>query len=228
MLPTKIGKQVRMLQKRLDAVGCCHDAELFESPSGKILGIFSVLINGCEFKEGGVELWFESSYMMLPSTVMIRASVVPAHGFDERLRYLNDWLFDVEIFKKGKCVVINEALVRYRRHTANVSGDAQARQIANEEKMIALGIVDARYPELHHLVKRRKQAFFYADAILSFKNSDIKKARHCLTAAAQQGAWFRSMVLLVALLFFGSYISKQMGLLRYQRSSVFIFLSKYF
>jgi len=37
MFPQKIRKQVELLQQRLDAVGCCHDAEVFESPSGRIL-----------------------------------------------------------------------------------------------------------------------------------------------------------------------------------------------
>src|SRR6185369_8625379 len=129
MLPDKIKKQVELLRRRSDAIGCCHDAEIFESPSGRVLGSFSRLMNGKSgFREGGVELWFDASYFMLPSTVMVRSSAIPAHGFDERLKYANDWLLDIEIFRQGKCAVINEILGRYRRHGNNVTGDVRARK----------------------------------------------------------------------------------------------------
>jgi glycosyltransferase involved in cell wall biosynthesis len=228
MLPDKISKQVALLRNRPDAVGCCHDAEIFESPSGKIIGVFSEQINGKKgFKEGGVELWFDASYLMLPSTVMVRSAAVPSHGFDERLRYLNDWLLDVEIFRKGKCAVLNEVLVRYRRHTKNVSGSNAARLLGNEEKMMALGIVDSRYPELHKYVKKRRKLFFLADAVAAFKMGDSARSKSCLYAAARQGAVLQSIVLYVTLILFGPYITEQMKLLRYQRSPLFIFLSKF-
>lgn len=59
-----------MLRKRLDAVGCVHDAEVFQSETGEVLGLFSKWTNGRQgFKEGGVDLWFEQGCHMLPSTV---------------------------------------------------------------------------------------------------------------------------------------------------------------
>jgi glycosyltransferase involved in cell wall biosynthesis len=228
MLPTKISKQVELMQRRLDVVGCCHDAELFESPSGKVLGVFSKLINGKQgFKEGGVELWFDTSYLMLPSTMLIRATALPKHGFDERLRYLNDWLLDVEIFRNGSCAAINEVLVKYRRHANNVSGNAEARALGDEEKMIALGIIEARYPELYYLVKQRKQKVFLAAAVASFGKGDMKRAMDFLKAAARLGAVARCAVFLVAMAIFGNYIARQMALVRYERSRLFIFISKY-
>lgn len=229
MFPEKIRKQVELLHQRTDAVGCCHDAEVFESPSGKVLGIFSQLMNGkMGFKEGGVELWFDASYFMLPSTVMIRSEAVPAHGFDERLKYANDWLLDIEIFRHGKCVVINEVLGKYRRHANNVTGDARARNQGNEDGMIALCIVDSRYPELHRLVRKRRVVFFLAAATWAFRDGDLKKSRDYLKVAIHQGALIQSIALFVGLAIFGSYVIKQTALLPYQRSPFFIKLSKYF
>ena len=228
MFPEKIGKQVGLLQQRSDAVGCCHDAEVFESPSGRVLGTFSLLMNGKPgFKEGGVELWFDASYFMLPSTVMVRSESVPAHGFDVRLKYANDWLLDIEIFRHGKCVVLNEVLGRYRRHANNVTGDTRARKQGNEDGMIALCIVDARYPELHALVKKRRAVFFLAAATSAFRDGDSKKFRDYLKVAISQGALVRSIALFVGLPIVGAYVIKQTALLPYQRSPLFMKLSKY-
>ena len=228
MLPGKISMQVKLMQQRPDAVGCCHDAEVFESPSGRSLGIFSELMNGKRgFREGGVELWFDANYFMLPSTVMVRSVAVPAHGFDERLKYANDWLLDIEIFRQGKCVVLNEILGKYRRHANNVTSDKSAREQGNEDGMVALSIVDARYPELHSLVRKRRVTFLLAAATWSFRDGNFKKSRDYLKVAIRQGALVRSILLFAGLALFGSYILKQAALLPYQRSPVFMMFSKY-
>lgn len=228
MFPEKLSMQVELLQQRVDAVGCCHDAEVFELPSGKVLGIFSQLMNGKRgFREGGVELWFDASYFMLPSTVMIRSEAVPPHGFDERLKYANDWLLDIEIFKQGKCVVINKVLGKYRRHANNITGNVLAKKQGNEDGMIALCIIDARYPELHNLVRKRRIVFFLAAATWAFRDGDLKKSRNYLKVAIYQGAIIRGVAMYFGLAIFGTYVLKQTALTPYQRSPFFMKLSKF-
>lgn len=227
MLPEKIRRQVEVLRSRPDAVGSCHDADVFESSSGEVLGNFSDLYNGKRgFKEGGVEMWFDANYFMLPSTVMIRAAAAPEHGFDERLRYANDWLFDIEVFRQGKCVPINTVLGKYRRHGNNVTGNEQARERGNEEGMIALSIVDARYPELHKLARKRRIVFFLAAATKAFRKGSLSQSRAYLKIAIRQGALLRGPALYIALALFGPYISRQTALMAYERSSLFAKLSK--
>jgi len=227
MLPEKISKQVKLLHQRPDAVGCCHDAEVFVSPSGKVLGVFSELYNGKKgFREGDVGLWFDANYSMLPSTVMIRSLEIPGHGFDERLKYLNDWLFDVEVFRKGKCVVINEVLGKYRRHENNVTGSAHAIKIGIEEKMIALAVLDSRYPELFRLTRKNRIASIFAEAAKAFGFGDMKKTRDYLKIAMCQGAMMRSIAMFIGLKLFGPYIFRQMAMQHYERSKLFMKLSK--
>jgi hypothetical protein len=173
------------------------------------------------FKEGGVELWFDANYFMLPSTVMIRSEALPAHGFDERLKYANDWLLDIEIFRQGKCVVINDVLAKYRRHANNVTADPRARKQGNEDGMVALSIVDARYPDLHYLVRKRRIVFFLAAASWAFRDGQFKKSRDYLKVAIRQGAYARAISLFVGLWLFGPYILKQTALMPYQRSVFF-------
>jgi glycosyltransferase involved in cell wall biosynthesis len=227
MLPGKIQKQVDLLRSRSDAVGCCHDAEIFNSSDGKIFGLFSKLMNGTSgFREGGVELWFDACYFMLPSTMMILSESVPVHGFDERLKYLNDWLLDVEIFRSGKCVVINEVLGKYRRHEKNVSGSVHADKIGIEEAMIALSVLDSRYPDLYFLTRRSRIASFFAGATKAFRSGDMKKSMDYLKITMRQGAMMRSIALLIALKLFGPYIFRQMAMQHYERSKLYITLSK--
>lgn len=158
MLTDKLGKQVTLLESRPDAAGCVHDAEVFQSETSEVLGRFSEWANGnVGLKEGGVELWFDQSYKMLPSTMMFRSAAMPTHGLDVRLKYTNDWLFDVEVFRNGKVVVLNEVLGKYRRHGANVTGSDSLNTIAVEDNLMAAAIIEARYPELANLCKKKRQ-----------------------------------------------------------------------
>lgn len=227
MFPGKVRKQIDLLDSRSDAVGCCHDAEVFNSSDGKIFGLFSRLMNNKSgFREGGVELWFDKSYFMLPSTVMIRSEAVPVHGFDERLKYLNDWLFDVEVFRQGKCIPLNEVLGRYRRHDNNVTGSDDSRKIGVEEGIISLSILDSRYPELYRFTRKARIANLLVAATQAFNIGDLKKSRDYLAIATRQGAVIRGPILFVGLRLLGPYINRQMAMKAYERSYLFLKLSK--
>jgi glycosyltransferase involved in cell wall biosynthesis len=148
MLPHKLERQVAALDADPLAAGCTHDAEIFESDSGRVLGRFSTDANGGALRSGGIELWFDPTYRMLPSATMIRSALCPRGGFDERLTFTNDWLFDIEVFRHGRCVALEETLVRYRRHGENFTTRAQESGVAYEEGLMTMAIVAARYPEL--------------------------------------------------------------------------------
>jgi glycosyltransferase involved in cell wall biosynthesis len=226
MLPDKIVTQVNALRSRPDAVGCCHDAEVFEYPSGRILGLFSELCNGRRgFREGAVELWFEPGYYMLPSTMMYRMAAVPAHGYDERLRYTNDWLHDVETFRNGKCIVIDDVLARYRRHPNNVTGSIDAREHSLEDTLVALAIVEARYPELHCLCQQWRASRFLNAATKAQRSGHPRQARQFAKSAVREGALVKGPLLLMGLLAFGSYIARQSSLPRHERSGLLRWLS---
>jgi len=229
MLPEKINKQVKLMQQRPDAVGCCHDAEVFQSDTGKVIGLFSELKNGRrKFREGGVELWFTQDYFMLPSTVMIRSSAAPQHGFDERLKYQNDWLFDVEVFRLGKCVPLNEVLGRYRRHDNNATGSSGARAIGCEEAMIAMAIIENRYPELYGYVNKRRKFMYLASAVKSFRDGDLLTSKNHLLVAIRNGVVIRGIALFLAITLFGSYIIQQLLLPPFGRSRIYVKLERVF
>jgi glycosyltransferase involved in cell wall biosynthesis len=164
MLPGKLERQVGALDADPSAAGCSHDAEMFDSDSGAVIGRFSHVVNGSPLRSGGIEMWFDPTYKMLPSATMIRASLCPAGGFDERLTFTNDWLFDIEVFRQGRCVALDEVLVRYRRHSENFTTRAEHSGVSVEEGLMAMAIVAARYPELQHRARTVNAAILLGQA----------------------------------------------------------------
>lgn len=187
MLECKLERQVHALDADPTAAGCTHDAEVFEHPSGHVLGRFSQLVGGAPLRSGGVELWFDPTYRMLPSATMVRRSLCPPGGFDLRLTYTNDWLFDIEVFRHGRCIAIDDVLVRYRRHERNLSARGETSGVTLEESLMAMAIVLARYPELQRGARTITAAVLLGQARRRARAADWRAALRYARAAAGAG-----------------------------------------
>jgi len=187
MLPGKLERQVKALDADADAVGCSHDAEMFESDGGRVIGRFSQVANGAPLRSGGIELWFDPTYKMLPSATMIRSSVCPPGGFDERLSFTNDWLFDIEVFRHGRCIAIDDVLVRYRRHSDNFTTRADESGVAYEEGLMTMAIVIARYPRLQRRARTVSAAIMLGRARRYAAKHEWRRARAYASAAYGAG-----------------------------------------
>ena len=193
MRPDRIERQVAALASRPDAAGCLADADVLQWPSGEVLGRFTTLVNGrTGVREGGIELLFDPNYAMLPSVSLLRAACIPAHGFDERIPVLNDWLFHVEVFRNGPVVAVDEVLGSYRRHGGNVTLEADTIARSVEDQLIVLAIIAARYPELAGRVKRRTAAVHLIAARDAVGRRRWPEAGRRLRAALVAGGAVRS------------------------------------
>lgn len=186
MLPAKLSAQVTLLGRRPDAVGCCHEAEVFDSDTGRVLGSFSQIYNGRPLREGGVELWFDPTYRSLPSATMFRASAAPRDGLDTNLRRANDWLFDIEVFRHGRCAVIPEALVRYRRHRQQMTSE-RLRSEWFEEGLRVMEIVEGRYPELGARARASRSALLLGESRRLARSGRRREALRRAREAVQAG-----------------------------------------
>jgi hypothetical protein len=146
---------------------------------------------------------------MLPSTIMFRRDRAPKHGCDERLKYTSDWLFDIELFRNGCVVPINEVLGRYRRHSNNATSSPSLRAIAFEEGLLVLAIATARYPELYELARRRRAGLILVEAARAKLRGDTRRFRHCVRMAMAEGAWFRAASLYVGLQYFSPLLASE-------------------
>jgi glycosyltransferase involved in cell wall biosynthesis len=190
MLPGKLSRQVAALEARPEVIGCCHDAEVFDSDSGAPYGRFTEVYNGCRgVRNGGVELLLDPGYLMLPSTMMVRSSAVGGLRFDPRIRVSNDWLFDIELFRRGQIVGLDDVLARYRRHQRNATSQTSD---ALEDALVVLAVADARYPELHRLIRRRRVASIFGEASRRWRAGDRRAALRYLAAATASGGLGRS------------------------------------
>ena len=187
MLPDKLARQVAALDADPDAAGCCHDAEVFDSDSGLVIGRFSTLENGGPLRSGGIEMWFDPTYKMLPSATMIRSHLCPRAGFDERLTFTNDWLFDIEVFRQGRCIAIDDVLVRYRRHADNFTTRADQSGVSYEEGLMAMTIVTARYPQLQRRARTMSTAILLGQARRAATRREWRIAASYLAAAFGAG-----------------------------------------
>jgi glycosyltransferase involved in cell wall biosynthesis len=190
MLPGKLGRQMAALQTSPDAIGCCHDADVFDSDSGRSYGRFSEVYNGRRgVRDGGVELLLDPAYMMLPSTMMVRSSAVDGLRFDKRIRVSNDWLFDIELFQRGRIVGLDDVLARYRRHQRNVTSQTSD---ALEDALVVLALAESRYPDLHRLIRARRIASIFGEASRRWQAGDRRAALRYVAAAAGSGGLLRS------------------------------------
>jgi glycosyltransferase involved in cell wall biosynthesis len=185
MRPGKLRAQVEALIAHPDAAGCLHDAEIFRSEDGEKLGLFSRHAGSRGLREGGAELWLDPTYIVLPSTMMFRSDFIPAHLFDTRLPFTADWLFSIEVFRQGRCLVLDRVLVDYRRHGAQLTANSATEHF--EGGMLVMALVDARYPELSALARTMRTALLYGEARRLLRASNRQMALRYARSAAYSG-----------------------------------------
>jgi glycosyltransferase involved in cell wall biosynthesis len=191
MLPGKLSRQVAFLQARPDVLGCCHDAEVFDSASGHSYGRFTEVYNGRRgIREGGVELFLEPGYYILPSTMMVRSAAIGGLRFDPRIRVANDWLFDIQLFRHGRVAGIDEVLARYRRHGRNATSETSD---SLEDALVVLALAEARYPELRRPITRRRVAVMFGEASRRLSSGDRRGAVRYLACGLATGGLTRTL-----------------------------------
>lgn len=197
MLPSKIQHQVKMLDQTPDASGTYHDAEVFAWPGGNTLGLFSKLYAGKAAQEAYVDLtrMLDPRYQMLPSTLMVRRSAMPA-AFDVRLRFHNDYLFDLEtIARGGRFVRMEGVYTRYRKHEKSIGQDPAIRSSMLEENLMVMAIIEARHPGLAAAINRRAIYYLTLEAIRSAKDGRSAHTAALCLAIKTRGALTRSLAI---------------------------------
>lgn len=218
MLPTKIEKQVALLKKFPEATGCYHDVEVFDSETNQALGKMNELYNGLSvLKQGRLRDWMVPRYYFVPSSIMARTSACPAHGFDTRLKHLSEGLFFIEVFRDGILLSINEILARYRRHSKNITGNQNARNLSAEYELMVYAILDARYPEMHSIVKRQRIACLLMEAVKCRREGNLTRSDAFVKSAMQEGAILKAVAVYLGMYLLRNRASAITSGLPYQR-----------
>lgn len=194
MLPQKIERQVAFLRERPQAFGCYHDAEVFSWPADKTLGLFSQLYAGRAASAEKVDCrkMIDPKYQMLPSTVMIRSEHV-RHRFDDRLRFHNDFLFDLEVIvPDGAYWRMDGVFARYRKHEKSIGLDPTTQARMLEENLMVGAIMESRYPYLAPQIAKRQIYYISIAAIRALKSGNARHFRDLCTLLRVKGGFVRS------------------------------------
>lgn len=194
MLAGKIAAQVPVLNAHPEASGCFHDAEVFEWPSGTVLGAFSTLYGGKAFSVDAVDAvkMLDPRYQMLPSTLLVRRSAMP-EAFDARLRFHNDYLFDFEtIARGGPYVRMPGSYVRYRKHEGSIGRSEATQRLMLEENLMVMAILLARYPRYARAIRRRELYYLTVEALKARQRGDRARSAELRQLVAAKGARIRA------------------------------------
>jgi glycosyltransferase involved in cell wall biosynthesis len=145
MLPGKISKQVAWFEADARRALCAHDVEHFDSRSGKTLRTHHSIVRP---RTGyGTADFLRWGYYSATSSVMVRRSVMPAYGFDERIRVHSDWKFAADCLVHGGAFgYVPGILGRYRLHDRNSTSIFSETRWT--ERHVGLAILEAEHPEL--------------------------------------------------------------------------------
>jgi glycosyltransferase involved in cell wall biosynthesis len=208
MLPQKLEKQVAFLQAHPEALGCYHDADVFDSLTGQSLGRMSITYNGTtQLKQGFLRDWFVPRNFFLPSTIMAWSSTIPTHGYDERLKHLSEVVFFVETFRTGQLLAFNDVLVRYRRHAANITGDPNSRKLMYEYELLAYAILEARYPDQYPLLHRLRASAMTAEALKAHREGDMVRSKAITHNMWRSGAFLPAVAVFAGTRLFGRWVA---------------------
>jgi glycosyltransferase involved in cell wall biosynthesis len=187
LLPGKISAQVRWMEAADDRVLCGHDVEMFDSDTGRRLWLWS---EGGPLKSGvgaeGVVAWPPFA----GTSIMVRASVLPPHGYDQRLGICSDARLWVDCLRNGgRYGYIEGVWARYRRHGGNISN------LEKPEKALAMwtdmlthySLVAADYPELAPVCRKSRARLSLTIAQTYIRGHDYGRAKGSLADAV--AAW---------------------------------------
>jgi hypothetical protein len=101
---------------------------------------------------------------------MYRASVIGSIRYDTRLRIMNEWLFEIDCLTTSglQWGSLPDVLGRYRTHGSQTSTSQDAQRVGFEETMMVLAIAGARYPELAHFIKNKRDFIVFRHLIFDW------------------------------------------------------------
>lgn len=197
-LPGKITKQVDWLEADERRVLCGHDVEVFDSKTGNRLYLLSKI---SPMRNGrGAQSVVRDTMLYATVSIMVRASSIPAYGFDKRLRIVFDWKLWIDCLASGgQFGYVEGVYARYRRHERNITSSHF--QIRHDDQFITLALVESWYPHLAHSCKYSRASLFYAMGIQALLREERASARALLINAVRQRVhWKAYLALLLALL----------------------------
>lgn len=138
-LPGKLSAQVKDFADP-EVVMSYHPVDIFVHQTGEVL----FTTNTTE-KERLNDVYDVIAKCGVPgaSSLMVRRSACPEHGFDTRFPIISDWMFCIEVAFNGKIKELPGVFAKYRKHGLGVTNRSFE---LLDESLMTLDIISARYP----------------------------------------------------------------------------------
>jgi glycosyltransferase involved in cell wall biosynthesis len=184
LLPGKISAQTAWFADRPNRVLCGHQVEVFyQDDSRPPYPLSRYLIAGT-----GAEAIIKHNPFGA-TAVMVRASRIPPHGFDETLPVVSDQMMWVDVLREdGEFGFVPGTYARYRKHDTNVTNDP-LRHLGDVERY--LRNVAERHPTFAPTVAWATTRRLYYDVGIAMMAVGRKpEARRKFIAAIRREPWF--------------------------------------
>lgn len=171
MLPGKLKKQYEFMEDNPNCCFCYHPAEVFDSCSGK-----RILITDQKSKQliTDASSVIKEMGVSASMSIMARKSVLPSGYFNSELKYVSDWLIQIEMALKGDVGYIDEVLCKYRKYGDNNGKDIS---VYEDEFLSVLNHVSIKSPKLLKDCDKGKSRYLLGK---SFRVSDSIERRSAL------------------------------------------------
>jgi hypothetical protein len=147
--------------------------DVFESSTGRSMGRFSSTYPVAKFHANALKTILRYGMGGGP-TAMVRASMSPAGGFDERIPSASDWLYWIELARRGTMHYLPVTLTRYRRHNTNATRDQRN---LFPDLLRTIEIIGDKYPELRQDTRYAHARLCYSRAIHNVRDKKWTDAR---------------------------------------------------
>ena len=188
-LPTKLERQVALLNRTSKVVPCCL-CNIMMRWQDKELASFDIACLHPSLEEG---IWLNvgevlaTRFVLFNQGIIIRREVLEkSGGFDESLRFMEDYELPLRLSLEGPWAYIREPLVIWRETDGSWSRKSRSEDICQKECMVKVFENQlARVSIEHRHLSERKRL-----------TSELKKARRQLSAAklGQMDFWAASTV----------------------------------
>lgn len=169
----KIARQVAWFEEDPRRVLCGHDVEVFDSESGQRLFQWSDLQKPPSGDDP--RLFVSRGHPWHPLGNMVRAAVIPALGYDERIPLASDWKFFVDCVARGGTFGhVPGVYARYRSWPGNVS---RRRQQMWDDLFHTLDLIGDEYPWLTNACEEYRAAAFYTHGRELLSGGELSEAR---------------------------------------------------
>lgn len=171
-LPDKISKQVDLMENTPEASLCLAKVAAFDSETKQVLFTSPPEDFECSKQDDIIDFAYQIGSNA--SAIMVRRTSVPDYGFENSIPHVSDWLFWIEVLRKGKAVYIDEILTKYRRHDKSMSN---YRDQIVVEHLMTLALIERKYEELFGSARNNMDKYILNDASRRYSLTTCKESK---------------------------------------------------